>query len=155
MWQNTPEWLLPPIDKLRTLFALQILQIYFGHVSYLQKQPSQRCSMQKDVLRNFTKFTGKHLCLRPATLFKKGLWHRCFPVNFVKFLTSITLNYHSNLSHHISKIWNFAKFPFPIRFKIQVDSFLTTFTVLENWMKSMAKTGIYIAFYLLSKNSNN
>ena len=23
---------------------------------------------------------------RPATLFKKRLWHRCFPVNFVKFL---------------------------------------------------------------------
>ena len=24
--------------------------------------------------------------LRPATLLKKRLWHRCFPVNFVKFL---------------------------------------------------------------------
>ena len=56
----------------------------------------QRCSMKKGVLRNFTKFTGKHLCqslffnkvagLRPATLLKKRLWHRCFPVNFVKFL---------------------------------------------------------------------
>ena len=23
---------------------------------------------------------------RPATLLKKRLWHRCFPVNFVKFL---------------------------------------------------------------------
>ena len=51
---------------------------------------------KKGVLRNFTKFTGKHLCqslffnkvagLRPATLLKKRLWHRCFPVNFVKFL---------------------------------------------------------------------
>ena len=47
-------------------------------------------------LKNFTKFTGKYLCqslffdkvagLRPATLLKKRLWHRCFPVNFVKFL---------------------------------------------------------------------
>ena len=45
----------------------------------------------------FYKFhPGKHLCqslffnkyadLRPATLLKKRLWHRCFPVNFVKFL---------------------------------------------------------------------
>ena len=52
--------------------------------------------MKKGVLTNFTKFTGKHLCqsllfnkvtgLRPATLLKKRLWHRCFPVNFVKFL---------------------------------------------------------------------
>ena len=51
---------------------------------------------KKGVLRRFTKFTRKHLCqsllfnrvagLRPATLLKKRLWHRCFPVNFVKFL---------------------------------------------------------------------
>ena len=46
--------------------------------------------------RNFAKFTGKHLYqshffnkvagLRPTTLLKKRLWHRCFPVNFVKFV---------------------------------------------------------------------
>ena len=51
---------------------------------------------KKGVLGNFAKFTGKHLCqslffnkvagLRPATLLKKVLWHRCFPVNFAKFL---------------------------------------------------------------------
>ena len=51
---------------------------------------------KKGVLRNFTKFAGKHLCqslffnkvagLRPATLLKERLWHRCFPVNFVEFL---------------------------------------------------------------------
>ena len=56
----------------------------------------QRCSVRKGVLKNFAKFTGKHLCkslffnevagLRPATLLKKRLWHRCFPVNFAKFL---------------------------------------------------------------------
>ena len=57
---------------------------------------NHRCSIIKGVLRIFTKFTGKHLCqsfffnkvagLRPATLLKKRLWHRCFPVNFAKFL---------------------------------------------------------------------
>ena len=35
-------------------------------------------------------FTRKQLCeslsLRPATLLKKKLWHKCFPMNFVKFL---------------------------------------------------------------------
>ena len=51
---------------------------------------------KKDVLRNFSKFTGQHLChslffnkvagLRPATLLKKRLRHRYFPVNFEKFL---------------------------------------------------------------------
>ena len=54
------------------------------------------CTVKKGVLRNFAKFTGKHLCqslflnkvagLKPATLLKKRLWHRCFPVNFAKFL---------------------------------------------------------------------
>ena len=48
------------------------------------------------VLTNVAKFIGKHLChslffnkvagLRSATLLKKRLWHRCFPVNFAKFL---------------------------------------------------------------------
>ena len=61
----------------------------------------QRCSMKKGVLKNFTKFTGKHLCqslfynkfagLSPATLIKKRLWHRCFPVSFVKLLITTFL----------------------------------------------------------------
>ena len=29
---------------------------------------------------------GDIIGLRPATLLKKWLWHRCFPVNFAKFL---------------------------------------------------------------------
>ena len=63
--------------------------------SAVQKQPPE-CSVNKGVLRNFAKFTGKHLCQcrffskvagrRPATLLKKRLWHSCFPVNFAKFL---------------------------------------------------------------------
>ena len=28
----------------------------------------------------------KGVIRRPATLLKKRLWHRCFPVNFAKFL---------------------------------------------------------------------
>ena len=44
--------------------------------------------MKKGVLRNFAKFTVKHLY--QSLLFNKvagvGLWHRYFPVNFVKFL---------------------------------------------------------------------
>ena len=51
--------------------------------------------VRRDVLRNFRKFTGKHLCQclflnkvagQPATLLKKRLWHRRFPLNFRKFL---------------------------------------------------------------------
>ena len=67
-----------------------------------QKQPPE-VFYEKDILRNFAKFTGKHLCqsvffnkvvgLRPATFFKKRLWQRCFPENFAKFLrTSLLQN---------------------------------------------------------------
>ena len=56
----------------------------------------QRCSIIKDVLRNFARFAGKHLCQSlflnkvagpwSATLLRKRFWNRCFPANFVKFL---------------------------------------------------------------------
>ena len=59
---------------------------------------------KKGVLRNFSKFTGKHLCrslffnkvagLRPATLLKKKLLHRCFPANIGKFLRTSFLIEH-------------------------------------------------------------
>ena len=65
---------------------------------------AQRCSVKKKVLRNFAKFTGKPLCqrfflnkvagLRPATLVKKRLRHRCFPVNFAIFLRTPFLTEH-------------------------------------------------------------
>ena len=54
-----------------------------------------RCFVKKGVLRNFTIFTGKHLChrfffnkvhARPSTLLKKSLWYRSFTVNFTKSL---------------------------------------------------------------------
>ena len=61
----------------------------------LQKQPLE-VLYKKDVLKYFAKSIGKHLCqglffnkvaaLRSATLLKKRLWHRCFSVNFAKFL---------------------------------------------------------------------
>ena len=48
------------------------------------RNSQRRCSTKSVVLRNFTKFTGKHLM--PAILFKKRVRHRCFSVNFAKFL---------------------------------------------------------------------
>ena len=37
-----------------------------------------------DVLKHFR--SSRPVRLRPATLLKMRLWHRCFPVNFAKFL---------------------------------------------------------------------
>ena len=60
------------------------------------KKQHRRCSMKKAVLKNFPSFTGKHLCgsllfnkvagLRSVTFLKQRLRHRCFPMNFAKFL---------------------------------------------------------------------
>ena len=52
------------------------------------------CTVRKNVLRNFGKFTGKHLYHsfhsfffnKVAGLLKKRLRHWCFPANFAKFL---------------------------------------------------------------------
>ena len=68
----------------------------------IQKQTSlPEVFYKKGVLRNFAKFTGKHLYaslffnkvagLRPVTLLKERVWHRCFPVNFAKFLEHLFL----------------------------------------------------------------
>ena len=59
-----------------------------------QKQPPE-VFYKKGIFKNFTKFTRKHLCqslffnkaadFRTATLLKKRLSDRCFPVNFATF----------------------------------------------------------------------
>ena len=43
---------------------------------------ARRCFVRKSFLRNF---------VRPATLLKKRLWHRCFAVNFAKILRVLFL----------------------------------------------------------------
>ena len=71
---------------------------------YRSSDPEVFC--KRGVLRNFAKFTGNHLCqrlvfnkvavlrLRPATLLRKSLWHRCFLANFVKFLRAFFFTEH-------------------------------------------------------------
>ena len=64
---------------------------------------------EKGVLKDFAKFTRKHLCqglffnkvaeLRPTTLLKKRLWLRCFHVNFAKFLRTPFFTEHLRWLH--------------------------------------------------------
>ena len=71
-------------------------------ICYRSSRPEVFC--KKSVLRNFAKFTGKRLCqslffnnvaeLRPATLTKKRLWNRCFPVNYAKFPRTLFFTEH-------------------------------------------------------------
>ena len=83
----------PSVDMDKTCL-LVIFEI--GRDRGYQYRSSHRSySVRKGVPRNFAKFPGKHLCqslffdkvagLRPATLLKKRLWHKCFPLNFAKF----------------------------------------------------------------------
>ena len=82
-------------------------------VNSQNRSSHRRFSIKKDVLTNFAKFTGKNLCqnliklqarklfFRPATLLKKRLWHRCFPVNISKFERTLFLKKTSGrLLHH-------------------------------------------------------
>ena len=73
----------------------------FETKSRKSSRPEVLC--KKDVLRNFSKFTEKHLFQsllfnkvagQPRTLLKKRLWHRCFPVNFAKFSKTAFLTEH-------------------------------------------------------------
>ena len=65
-------------------------------VKKLSRSTHQVVFCKKGVLKNFSKFKGKHLFqslffnkavgLRPATLLKMRLWRWCFPVTFANFL---------------------------------------------------------------------
>ena len=75
------------------VFRVFIVRIKFLSMNYLsspetlkfQKQPPN-LFYKKGILKNFAKLTGKHLYQSLQLKLKKGLWHRCFPVNFAKFL---------------------------------------------------------------------
>ena len=90
--------------------------------------------MKKEVTNTSSfniKFTGKHLFqrlfhevggLRLATLLKKRLWHRCFPVYFAKFLRTpflqntfgwllLTFNRYANLKNLYWWCHSIASFP--------------------------------------------
>ena len=71
----------PLIDGISEFLYFQIKRSFTKELTLLQKQPTE-VLYKKGVLWNFVKFIG----LRPANLLKKRLWHRCFPVNFTKFL---------------------------------------------------------------------
>ena len=123
---------------------------YFHHPSHFQKysvffvnwslgvkiRRSHRMCSRNNVFLNFSQNSQEN---RPATLFKKRHWHRCFLVNFTKlfrtpsyikhlrwlllFLLLLSLCTHS-LLHHSGVIFNFLFSWFAIPHKRQkIDSF--------------------------------
>ena len=61
----------------------------------------------------------KQVAMIPTTLLKKRLWHRCYPVNFAKFLrTSFLQNFSARLlSTLLTKV--FFRFYFYFKFYVQ------------------------------------
>ena len=103
---------------------------YFVHF----RSSHRRCSVKKV----FSKFTGEHLCrslffdkvlqgthfthfTRPVTLLKKRYWHRCFPVNFAKFLRTLFLYNTSG-----GCFWNVQSSPMILFSFLEIWCFLNT-----------------------------
>ena len=117
----------------------------------LQKQPPEEF-WKKGVLSNFVKFTGKHLCqglfLNKVTGFSFGkgrLWHRCFHVNFVKFLRTPFLQ---NTSERLLlSLWEDRSFHYKEPFSL---NFISLKKILQ-WVKSWKK--MFNAFHVQSSAS--
>ena len=85
----------PDLKKILERLLLDLSKFHHRN-SRAKRSNDLRCFLKKGILRNFAKLARKHLCqslffnkvagLSPAALLKKKLWHRCFPVNFAKFL---------------------------------------------------------------------
>ena len=99
--------LLVPILALNLRFFVFAFFWWRRTLAKIFRSSRRMCSVKKGVLRNFAKFTGKHLCqslffnkvagLGPATLLKKRLWHRWFPLNLAKSLRTPFLQNTSGL----------------------------------------------------------
>ena len=98
----------------------------------------------------FNKLWGLHLCLSPATLFKKRFWRRCFPVDFAKFLRTLFLQNTSGGS-----FWGFSEHLFyraPLRnylFHVQVAEFQPADTVINYF------SGAFQAFYTRTRRNHS
>ena len=109
-------------------------------VSVFQKQPLE-VFYNKSVVRNFAKFTWKHLSpsllfnkvagLRPTVLFKKRFWHRCFPVNFAKFLRTPFLK---NTSQRLLLIFHRLSDEFGLIVYVPILDKLTSLFPIRNWI---------------------
>ena len=73
-------------------WALFMFFELFSPLNYYGTFPVNLAFQQYDIWRETILFFGQFsqfpqgTCLRPATLLKKSLWHKCFPVNLTKFL---------------------------------------------------------------------
>ena len=81
---------------------------------------------------------------RPATLLKKRMWHRCFPMTFAKFLgTSFLQNVSGRL--HLLKLYYFTEYLFPLCKKYRKKEFFwSVFSCIQSEYRKMRTTKISV-----------
>ena len=84
-----------------------------GHFTVQNRSSHQRCSVRKENSKNSQENTCARVsflkrALKACNFIKKRLWHRCFPVNFAKFLrTPFSQNTSGRLLLFIIKDYHF------------------------------------------------
>ena len=95
------------------ILFVPIVVLYYIFFNFRSSRTEAFC--KKDALRNSAKFTGKHSGTGTGTL-----WHRCFPVNFARFLKTPCFTGHIR--------WLFCNF-FVSLFRVTCDPQLLYFCV--------------------------
>ena len=101
------------VHKNKQIFIKTPKNPFLGHFLDFLGSPDRLVLFFKDMFFYFfydtlssCKISEKTGSLRPATLLKKRLWHRCFPVNFAKFLRTPFLN--NTSGRLLLHFWNVA-----------------------------------------------
>ena len=104
---------------------------------------AQRSSVKK-VFLEISQNSQENTCARvlfsiklrpPATLLKKRLWHRCFPLNFAKFLRTSFFTEHLwwlPLNHKPFYDWDLYSMPFLF---YQLNMYVNWFVYKLEWQK--------------------
>ena len=84
----------------------------------------QRCSVKKAFLE-ISQNSKENTCARVSLLLKERLWHKCFPVNFAKFLRI------PFLTEHLCRLLLVLCHTWILRFQYRFDSPTSSRTICE------------------------
>ena len=121
----------------RTIIHVDAFCVIIIYPIYSNRSSCPGVFCKKGILKNFTKFTGKHLCQSLFLIKLQALgpdirrpWQRCFPVNFAKFLRTPFLTKHLPWLL-LSKMWLALQFSI-----FRMSSFIEDFLVISFQQKN-------------------
>ena len=118
-------------DRIATIFAKSINELvwFISHNLYRSSHPEVFC--KKGVLRNFAKFTGKHLCQSLSFNKVAGLW---LLMRLVRWKAVICFSMHKNLFKRLSLYLFFFIRPFV---SISILNFIANDLVVFLFLESL------------------